>query len=96
MTDVASAIETATAANAVAAFGNCTATLAGTTVAAVFIHGFAESFDVDGEVPTLLVQSSDASGTVRGTAAIVNGVSYTVQGIEPDGTGMTMLLLEEV
>ena len=29
------------------------------------------------------------------TAVVVNAVSYTVSGIEPDGTGMTKLKLEK-
>jgi len=46
--------------------------------------------------PQMLCRSSDVSGVVQGKAVVVGGVSYTVKGIEPDGTGMTLLLLEAV
>ena len=73
-----------------------TCTLNGVSAEGIFDNGYNASFGMDGTQPSLLVKSSDASGAVRGTAVVVNSVSYTVQGIEPDGTGMTKLILEKV
>ena len=71
------------------------ATVAGLSVNGIFRNGYAESFDIDGAQPSLTCLSADVSTAVRGTAVVVNAVSYTVSGIEPDGTGMTKLKLEK-
>lgn len=71
-------------------------TLNAVAVRGIFDNGFASAFGMDGGQPSLMVKSTDAAGTVRGHVAVVAAVNYTVQGIEPDGIGMTRLLLEKV
>jgi hypothetical protein len=71
-------------------------TLNAVSVRGIFDNGFSNQFSVDGVQPTLMVKSTDAASTVRGHAVVIDTVSYTVQGIEPDGTGMTRLILEKV
>lgn len=77
-------------------FAAASCTLGGVAVDAIFDNGYNEAFGMDGTAPVILVKSSDASSTVRGTAVVLDSVSYTVQGIMPDGTGMTRLILEKV
>lgn len=96
MTNPAAAIEAATALAAVAAFANCAATVGGVVVAGVFDNAYADPLGFSGSTPSLLCASADVSTAAQGTAVAVNGVNYTVAGIEPDGTGMTRLLLEKV
>ena len=50
----------------------------------------------EGTNPVILCRTSDVSGLVHGSSLSIGGVSYTVQGIEPDGTGFTLLQLEQV
>jgi hypothetical protein len=76
--------------------GYVLATIGGVAVGGIFDNGYAESFDVDGTQPSLTCASADVSTAVRGTAVVVNAVSYTVADHKPDGTGMTKLVLEKV
>lgn len=41
----------------------------------------------------LLARSSDVDGIARGTTLTISAVTYTLQEHQPDGTGMTTLLL---
>jgi hypothetical protein len=98
MADVASAIETATAAQAVAAFSNCAATLDGVAISGIFDNGSAAGLGnmMLGSNPTFTCSSSDAPSSKRNKTLVVNSVSYTVREIKPDGTGMSVLELEQV
>lgn len=44
--------------------------------------------------PTLLLPGANVPANVRGMAVQVAGQHFTVEGAEPDGTGMTLLILE--
>jgi len=69
-------------------------TLAGAPERAIFETPTAQALDVYGTAPTLTLRGTHASLT--GQTAVVRGVSYTVIGVEPDGTGMTRARLERV
>lgn len=43
--------------------------------------------------PVLYVGSDDIKGIVRGATITVDGIDFTVATIEPDGTGLTVLML---
>lgn len=49
----------------------------------------------EGSDPMIMARSADVSSLVHGSALTISGASYQVVGIEPDGTGMTVLQLEE-
>ena len=57
--------------------------------------------DAGGEVAFALQQpmfhcrTADVPSAAEGDAIRVSGVDYTVRNVRPDGTGMTMLMLEE-
>ena len=71
------------------------ATLAGIPAKGIFDNAYAEAFSgmVSGSNPVFLIPSSVA--VARGDALAIGTDSYTVTGIEPDGTGMTRLHLEK-
>lgn len=97
MTNPAAAIEAATALSAVAAFANCTATLNAVATDGIFDNGSdgALSGMLLGTNPTFTCSSTSASSASRGQTLVVNGVSYTVREVKPDGTGITLLELEK-
>lgn len=72
-----------------------TVTIDGATVSAIFSNQSADALDVAGTQPVLTVKSSDVAATARGAAVVVNAVNYTVAKIEPDGTGMSRVILEK-
>ena len=49
--------------------------------------------EVESTEPTLLVRTADVSGLAHGDTLTISAVSYTVRGIQPDGTGMTQIML---
>lgn len=74
------------------------AVLGGVTVHGIFDDAYAVG-DV-GELgmatsqPTLLLSSSQVPANVRGMNLQVDGQHFSVEDVQPDGTGMTLLLLE--
>lgn len=94
MTAPFAAIETATAANAVAALANVTATVDGVTVNGIHDNAFLESMGITaGTGPVLLCAAADITSAAQGDTAVIAAVSYTITSLEPDGTGMTLLRL---
>lgn len=90
------AIETATAANAVAALANVTAVVDGVTVNGIFDNDFLIALGVTaGTGPVLLCAAADITSAAQGDTVVVGGISYTITSLEPDGTGMTLLRLQE-
>lgn len=88
-------------------FGGSAATIAGTAVVGIFSNEFVEVDDgvapIIGSKPVLRVKSSDAAGVTFGTVVtvaeeeagvVVRTGNYTVIKAEPDGTGVTDLILE--
>jgi len=74
------------------------ATLNGVAVKGIFDNAF-ELGGVGGAgfsttQPTFMLTTVDA-GTPDGLALVVGGITYTVVGAAPDGTGMTVLTLEK-
>lgn len=45
--------------------------------------------------PSATARSADVADLITGSAIEIGGVSYTVAEQQPDGTGMTVLLLEK-
>jgi len=66
--------------------------LAGAPVRAVFEVPTAQALDVYGTAPMITLPSTHAVQT--GQTVIVRSVTYTIIGVEPDGTGMTRARLE--
>jgi hypothetical protein len=71
------------------------ATVGGVAVTAIFDNNYAEALGYTaGAKPMLLLATAGVPDVAAGDAVVVGSVSYTVAGIEPDGTGLTVLRLE--
>ncbi len=70
-------------------------TVNGLPARGIFDNGFASAFNgmVDGTSPVLHLLS--AVPVDRGDTVIISAASYTVTGVEPDGTGVTQLRLDK-
>lgn len=75
-----------------------TAIVGGETVSVIFDNGYALGsvgpIGMASSQPMLTLASANVPADPVGTAVVVGGVSYTVGAHEPDGTGMSRLLLE--
>lgn len=74
------------------------AIVAGQAVRGIFDNGFALG-DVGmaglaGTQPVLTVPTASVPASPVGSTAVVNAINYVVAAHEPDGTGMSRLLLE--
>jgi hypothetical protein len=67
------------------------------TFVAIFDNDFlavdVDESEVESSEPTLLARTADVSGLAHGDSLTISAVSYTVRGIQPDGTGMTQIML---
>jgi len=79
-------------------FGVTSLTLNGVSIKGIFDAAYYQVIGVDGGVesttPAIICQATDAAGVKHGWIAVVDGVTYAVVGIKPDGTGMMELALE--
>lgn len=72
------------------------ATVGANTVYGIFDSAYVDVFETTGTRPALLCRSSDVTlySIARGTSVVINGSTYIVRNLEPDGTGLTRLVLE--
>lgn len=49
---------------------------------------------IDGARYTYLVPAADVPGVAQDQTLTINGTVYTIRRVEPDGTGMVLLLLK--
>ncbi len=71
------------------------ASVGGSSVSVIFDHAFVEVQGIAGEQPMVLADDGDISSVSVGDALIVNDTLYAIRVKRPDGTGLTMMLLEE-
>jgi hypothetical protein len=72
-------------------------TVNGAAVRGIFDNGFAlgaVGIGMAGTQPTLRLRTADVAADPVGQAVVVGAVSYTVAAHEPDGTGVSVLMLE--
>jgi len=72
------------------------ATVDGISVEGIFDAEYVESLEVEETAPAFTCKTSDVTSAAHGDAVVVNATNYTIAGVEPDGTGMTKLILREV
>lgn len=65
------------------------------TVNVIFDNQYASPFDISASRPSCLGKSADLDSLLFGAEIVIGGVDYVVRSIEPDGTGMTRLMLEK-
>ena len=67
------------------------------TIQGIFDDGFIDSADddiaVESTAPQVQVNSTDVVGALHGETMTINSVVYKITGIQPDGTGMTLIML---
>jgi hypothetical protein len=75
-----------------------TATVGGVSVSGIFDKGYAlgsvGAMGMASSQPTLTLATASVPASPVGTAVVVGGGNYLVGAHEPDGTGMSRLLLE--
>lgn len=75
--------------------GVVTATIGATPVIGSFTDEYVEEFGVQGDAPVLACETARLPVSHGfGTAVVIDGTSYKVVGVKPDGTGFTVLVLE--
>jgi len=69
------------------------------TVHGIFDNGFEGMGDgtveVEATIPTFLVKAADVPSAAQGDALKVVSTDFLVKSVQPDGTGLTLLILEE-
>lgn len=70
------------------------------SVNGVFEKQFFEVFEdgvagVESNKPVFICKTSDVSGATHGDTLVISGATYLAQTVEPDGTGVTTIILEE-
>ena len=70
------------------------ATLDGAAVSGIFDNAYAEAFDMATRAPMFTLPSASAAAATQASVLVVGGVSYRVTSVQPDGTGVTTLMLE--
>lgn len=72
------------------------ATIGAATVAGLFDNGYAEAFGIAaGSKPTFLCAVADLPALTLGTTtAVIDGTTYTIVESQPEGHGLTLLVLE--
>lgn len=66
------------------------------TVSGVFFNAYIESSQIAGRAPVWLGRTIDLPGITTEALLQVEGVEYRVAVIQPDGTGMTRCVLQQV
>jgi len=70
------------------------------TISGIFDNDFVE-VDAGGTIPfamqqpRFLTRTSDVSAAVEDDTLVISGVTYKIKVVQPDGTGMTNLILEK-
>ena len=71
-------------------------TIAGVAQIGIFDKAYQQQFGiVAGNDPVLSIKDSALGSGVEGSTVVVRSTTYTIAAIEPDGTGITLLRLEE-
>lgn len=82
-------------------WGVSAVTGAGATIQGVFDDKYlgidAQGMVVEADSPIFVCRSSDVASAAltHGATVTINGVTYTVRTLKPDGTGMTQLVLSD-
>jgi S-adenosylmethionine/arginine decarboxylase-like enzyme len=70
------------------------ATLDGVAVSGIFDNGYEEAFGMTTHEARYTMASSEAASATNASVLVVRSTSYRVRVPQPDGTGVTVLLLE--
>ena len=70
------------------------ATLDGVAVSGIFDNAYTDAFGMASRQPMFTLASSAAAAASQASALVVGGTAYRVTSVQPDGTGVTTLMLE--
>jgi hypothetical protein len=67
----------------------------GGTVPVIFDNGYANTLGglVESTGPQCHAKTADVSTIIQGNTLVIGGTTYTITGVQPDGTGITTLQL---
>lgn len=69
--------------------------IGGADVLGLLEVGYHEVAGIGTTDPTFICAAADADSVVEGTTQLVDGsTSYTIRSVQPDGTGLAVLLLQ--
>ena len=91
-----SSIESSINAATLGVISNASMTWGAVAIPVVFDATYADPLGMAVNQPRARCASSLHAGMALGAAVSINAISYTVQAIEPDGTGITNLQLRRV
>lgn len=69
-------------------------TVGGVACRGIFDASYQDSFGIAGSAPRLTVSAADLPAVAQGQAVSLPAGAYVVRAIEPDGTGLLVLILE--
>lgn len=67
-----------------------------TTITCIFDNGFSDELGNWVTTPILTARTIDISSYARGQALAIDGVAYTIADSQPDGQGITTVILQKV
>lgn len=70
------------------------ATLDGAAVSGIFDNAYTEAFGMASRAPMFTLPSAAAAAATQASVLVVESVAYRVTAVQPDGTGVTTLMLE--
>lgn len=98
MTTAFAALETRLNTAVMARLANASVVLSGNTMTGIFTTPYSDAnvgpYGMASSAPAVTVPSSAITSDPVGSAITVNGTSYQVAATEPDGSGLTRLILE--
>lgn len=71
-----------------------TASYDGTDIVGVFDREYADVLGMEASAPTFTCAASDVPGVAHNDTLTIDGDVYTVRSVQPDGTGVVVLILE--
>ena len=70
------------------------ATLDGAAVTGIFDNAYTDALGLASREPMYTLPTASAAAATQSSVLVVGGVTYRVTSVQPDGTGVTTLLLE--
>lgn len=70
------------------------ATLDGAAVQGIFDNAYTEAFGMASRAPMFTLPTASAASATQASVLVVDGTTYRVTSVQPDGTGVTVLMLE--
>lgn len=78
-----------------AGFGTSVTWSGGEVLVGIFDNDYVEEFGMEGRRPVLHCKTSEAGNVALNETATISGASYKLIRKEPDGTGVTLMILEK-